>query len=187
MTIPISTTGSTISSARFPVSSMRCRCTRGADERLREGRKTTRQGLGGCSGLSEQGAALRKAKGCTCLSVHQRRRQEIRVAKSLVEFACARIGSSEGRRSRSIGSWTAMLRRAEAGDDAFRQQHQLRAAQLKESTGSDGRCSSTMRRARLAGSRAGKTGMGGRSSPTRNLKPASGSGPIIGLLVSARG
>ena len=87
--------------------------------------------------LTGEGATLREEKGCYALiSPSGAPRANIRVAKSLVDICLRqdwleRIGEdlvlSEVGRS--------MLRRAEAGDDAFRQQHQVRAAQLKEIDG----------------------------------------------------
>ena len=81
-----------------------------------------------------------------------------------------------------------MLRRAEAGDDAFRQQHQVRAAQLKKVDGT--------RRPVVVNDAESPLGWL-KSRKDRNgrplisdlpfLKPASGSAQIIGLLVSARG
>ena len=87
--------------------------------------------------LTGEGAALREGKGCYALiGPSGPTRANIRVAKSLVDICfrqdwLERIGEdlvlSEVGRS--------MLRRAEAGDDAFRQQHQVRGAQLKEIDG----------------------------------------------------
>jgi len=87
--------------------------------------------------LTEQGAALRKAKGCHVLvGPSARRRQEIRVAKSLVDI-CLRQDWLERMGEDLVLSEVgrSMLRRAEASDDAFRQQHQLRAEPLKDVDG----------------------------------------------------
>ena len=87
--------------------------------------------------LSEEGASLRKEKGSHVLvGASALRRQGIRVAKSLVDTCLRqdwleRIG--EDLVLSDVGR--SMLRRAEAGDDAFRQQHQVRGAQLKEIDG----------------------------------------------------
>ena len=87
--------------------------------------------------LTEQGAALRKAKGGHVLvGPSARRRQEIRVAKSLVDI-CLRQDWLEGMGEDLVLSdvGRSMLRRAEASDDAFRQQHQLREEPLKDVDG----------------------------------------------------
>jgi hypothetical protein len=88
-------------------------------------------------GLTEEGAALRKAKGRHVLvSPSAASRQEVRVPKSLVDI-CLRQDwlerSGEDLVLSEVGR--AMLRRSEAGGDAFREQHQLRSAQLKEIDG----------------------------------------------------
>jgi len=87
--------------------------------------------------LTGEGAALREWKGYYALvSPSGPLRQGIRVAKSLVDI-CLRQDwlerSGEDLALSEVGR--AMLRRAEAGDDEFRQQHQLRGAQLKEIDG----------------------------------------------------
>ena len=87
--------------------------------------------------LAEEGAALRKGKGGYALvSPSGQLRQGIRMANCLVDNCfsqdwLARRG--EDLVLSDVGRF--MLRRAEARDDAFRQQHQLRAAQLKEIEG----------------------------------------------------
>jgi hypothetical protein len=88
-------------------------------------------------GLSGEAAALRMAKGCyVLLGPSGASRQAIRVSQCLVEF-CLRQDWLERSGEDLILSEAgrAMLRRAEAGDDAYRQQHQLRAAQLREIDG----------------------------------------------------
>ena len=57
--------------------------------------------------LTEEGAALRKAKGCHVLAGPSApRRQEIRVAKSLVEICLRQDWLERIGEDRSIGSWT---------------------------------------------------------------------------------
>jgi len=87
--------------------------------------------------LNEEGSALRPAKGgYQLVSPSAPSRQQLRVPESLADF-CLRqdwlersgndlVLSAVGR------SW---LRRHEAGDDAFREQHQLRAARLTDIEG----------------------------------------------------
>jgi hypothetical protein len=87
--------------------------------------------------LTGEGATLREGKGYYALvSPSGPLRQGIRVAKSLVDI-CLRQDWLERRGEdlalSEVGRST--LRRAEAGDDAFRQQHQMRGAQLKEIDG----------------------------------------------------
>lgn len=87
--------------------------------------------------LAGEAAALRMAKGCyALLGSSGASRQAIRVSQRLIEF-CLRQDWLERSGEDLILSdaGRAMLRRAEAGDDAFRQQHQLRGAQLKEVDG----------------------------------------------------
>ncbi|HEU0018109.1 MAG TPA: hypothetical protein VFQ31_07105 [Methyloceanibacter sp.] len=88
-------------------------------------------------GLTEEGAALREAKGCYVLiGPSTPSRRDIRVSKGLVDI-CLRQDWLE-RRGGDLAlseAGRAMLRRLDAGDDAFREQHQLRAAQLKEIDG----------------------------------------------------
>lgn len=87
--------------------------------------------------LAGDGGALREEKGCYALVGRSGQlRQDIRAPHRLVDICLSRdwlerrgedlVLSEVGR---------AMLRRAEAGDDAFRQQHQLRRAQMKEIDG----------------------------------------------------
>ena len=88
-------------------------------------------------GLTEEGAALRKAKGWHVLvSPSAASRQEVRVPKSLGDI-CLRQDWLERSGKDLVLSEVgrAMLRRSEAGGDAFREQHQLRTAQLKEIDG----------------------------------------------------
>jgi hypothetical protein len=87
--------------------------------------------------LNEEGAVLRKAKdGHVLVGLSALQRQGIRVAKSLVDI-CVRQDWIERMGENLVLSdvGRSMLRRAEAGDDAFRQQHQVRGAQLKEIDG----------------------------------------------------
>lgn len=88
-------------------------------------------------GLTKEGAALRRAKGCYVLvSPLVPSRQDIRVAESLVDICLRQDWLERSGEDLALSeTGRAMLRRAEAGDDAFRQQHQSRAAQLKEIDG----------------------------------------------------
>jgi len=87
--------------------------------------------------LIEEGSALRRVKGAYVLAgVSVPPPAEVRVPESLVSF-CLRqdwLERSGGDLvlSAARGAW---LRRYDAGEDAFREQHQLRAAQLKEIDG----------------------------------------------------
>jgi hypothetical protein len=87
--------------------------------------------------LNEEGAVLRKAKdGHVLVGPSALQRQGIRVARSWVDI-CLRQDWIERMGEDLVLSEVgrSMLRRAEAGDDAFRQQHQVRGAQLKEIDG----------------------------------------------------
>jgi hypothetical protein len=87
--------------------------------------------------LAEEGAALHEGKGCYALvGPSGQLRKDIRVAKSLVDI-CLRQDWLERMDQDLVLSEVgrSMLRRAEAGDDSFRQQHQLREARVKEIDG----------------------------------------------------
>jgi hypothetical protein len=84
--------------------------------------------------LNKARAGLREGKGWYALfGPSAASRREMRVPKSLVEF-CLRQDWLERSGNDLVLSdaGRAMLRRSEAGDDAFREQHQKRAVQLKD-------------------------------------------------------
>jgi hypothetical protein len=84
--------------------------------------------------LNKARAGLREAKGCYAFfGPSAASRRETRVPKSLVDF-CLRQDWLERSGNDLVLSdaGRAMLRRSEAGDDAFREQHQKRAVQLRD-------------------------------------------------------
>ena len=94
---PDSTTGSTISSGRFPASSTRCRCAKDAGDGMSRSPEDETAGARHLlTRLAEGGRAIRKVKGGYLLAVGSAASgQGLRVPIDSSNFACGKTGSNK--------------------------------------------------------------------------------------------